>query len=483
MKVLTSEQIRLCEQQAILGGATYDSLMANAGKAAAEEIIKRYDVANKKITILAGNGNNGGDGFVIADILRKVNARVELVMPLGNPVSKTAQNAYALCENIKKADILDEQSDIIIDALFGIGLNRDMPKEVCELIDAANKSEAVKIAVDIPSGVFADGGVSSLAFKADLTLTMIALKPCFFLPFSNEYCGEVKVLDIGAPVREYAYLTTEEPRLLERAVNSHKGSFGTVLAVCGSFGMCGAQILSVRAALKSGVGLVRTFVCDKNYSALCVSAPEAVTIPVKTAKNGSMNIKKKALLREIKRCSVVALGCGLGQTRNAKRLVKMVINNAECPIVLDADGINAISDDISIIRKCKGLMILTPHPAEMARLCKKSVAKVQANRVDTAREFATENNCILVLKGANTVIAMRDGSVYFNTTGNTGLATGGSGDVLTGLIAGLIAQGEPPENAVKAAVWLHGNAADRAVKEIGERSLLGSDVISHLNLK
>ena len=482
MKVLNKQQIKASEQAAVDSGISYDELMERAGNAAAKEIISRFEVEDKIITIICGNGNNGGDGFVIASALSAAKAKVKLMMPLGEPKTETAKNQYKLLPFISVEDKFDINCDIVIDALFGIGLDRSVTGKFADLINTVNNAHATRIAIDIPSGVFCNGGVKGAAVKAHLTLTMIAPKPCFYLPPSNEYCGEVVTLDIGAPVDDFEYQTIEAPIFKKRPKNAHKGSSGSALMLCGSYGMCGAQILAAKAALRSGVGLIRAFVCDKNYSAFCTSVPEAVTIPVPTAESCAPMVSKQLFMEKAEVSHAVLIGCGLGTSETVKDLIYQVLPLIKVPLILDADGINAICCDINIIRKIKVPVILTPHPGEMARLCGTSIAEVEKDRIGYARKFATENSCILVLKGANTVIASPEGNVFFNTTGNPGMATGGSGDVLAGIMVALLAQGEDPLSAAKAAVFLHGAAGDIAAAKRGEHSMLPSDIIDELKM-
>ena len=480
MKILNKEQIIASEKACAERGTSYDTMMIRAGQAAAEEILRRYSVCGSLVSIVCGNGNNGGDGFVVANALSCAGAVVEVVLPLGEPKTETAKNQFCLSTDIVVKATLDNKSDIIIDALFGIGLDRAVEGALAELVEQINGSDAVKIAIDIPSGVMCDGGVLGAAVRADLTLTMIAAKPCFFLPPSNEFCGEVVVLDIGAEPVGYDFLTTEAPCYKKRNKNAHKGTFGTALLICGSYGMCGAEILSARAALRSGAGIVKAVVCDKNYAPFCASVPEAVTVPVPTTESGAPMVSEKHLKEMLMGCKSVLVGCGLGTSKEAWGLVLSLPQYVNVPIIIDAVGINTLCSDISIIKKIKAPVILTPHPGEMARLCDTKISVIEADRVGYARRFATENDCIVVLKGANTVIASPCGRVFFNTTGNPGMAVGGSGDVLAGIIAGLLAQGEEALKAACDAVWLHGSAGDRAAQKHGERSMLPGDIIDEL---
>lgn len=481
MKVLTSNQIKNAEDNAVSNGIfSYAQLMKMAGDAAAKEITKRYNVIGKKICVLCGNGNNGGDGLVIAANLKKQGADVVLLLPMGLPVTDTASNFKADVSDLKIIYDFEGEYDIIIDALFGIGLNRLLSEKLSNIIKEINAYKCVKIAIDVPSGVFCDGGEVKSAFRADLTLSFTSYKPCQLFPQTSEYCGKTVVLDIGLNTDKYTYLTIDKPPVLTRAQNTHKGSFGTAALFCGSYGMCGAEILAARAALRSGVGIVKAIVCDKNYSAFTSSIPEAVTIPVGTSPAGAPMVFDEHINYALSKSDALLIGCGLGRSGDTVSLVKRTIEKTQIPTVIDADGINAIVDCINIIRKIKAPVILTPHPAEMARLCRTTVAEIEGNRVKFAKSFAVQYNCYLVLKGHNTIVATPKGEIYFNTTGNDGLATGGSGDVLSGMIVSRLAQHYDALTAVLNSVYLHGEAADKLAERMSARAICPSDIIEEL---
>lgn len=481
MKVLLSSQIKTAEDNAVANGIfSYAELMKNAGDAAAKEIFNRYNIIGKKICVICGSGNNGGDGLVIASNLKSRGADVCLLTPIGFPSTKTALNFKETVKDVKIIDDFCGDFDIIIDALFGIGLNRFLSENISALIEKINNYDCTKIAIDIPSGVFCDGGEVETAFCADLTLSFTCYKLSQLLPQTSKYCGEVVVLDIGLPTEEYAYLTIDKPSVVKRPKNSHKGTFGTALLMCGSYGMCGAQILSARAALRSGVGIVKAVVCDKNYAAFTASVPEAVTIPVATFPNVPQNIYDTIISSAIASSDALLIGCGLGRNEGSKNLVLQTLTKTNIPTVIDADGINSLQGSIDILRKKKAPVILTPHPVEMARLCNTTVDTIESNRVKHAKRFAVENNVYLVLKGTNTIVATPNGRIFFNTTGNDGLATGGSGDVLSGMIVSRLAQGYDPLTAVLNSVWLHGAVADELSKTMPTRAILPSDIIEGL---
>ena len=481
MKILSRNQIRAAEENAVKNGIfSLSELMYNAGNRAAELICEKRDVLCKKVVIVCGNGNNGGDGLVIANCLSNMGADVSLAFPYGMPQTETAKPFLKYAEGMKILNQLPGECDILIDAVFGIGLNRPLSGTGISLVEAMNLCAAYKIAIDIPSGIDCDGSAPSKAFRADWTITFIALKTCFMIPQTSDYCGEVSVVDIGIPITEYSYLTVPEPIIKSRPKNCHKGSFGTALVLAGSYGMCGAQILASKAAIASGVGLLKAFVCDKNYTAFCVSVPEAVTVPVSTTLNGAHDIYDKQIHSALTGADALLVGPGMGRTDEASSLIKRVLEMTEIPVVIDADGINCISGDINILRKIKAPAIITPHPAEMARLCHTTVADIEGNRIQYAKHIASRYSCVVVLKGANTIVAAPDGRAFFNTTGNPGLATAGSGDVLSGMIVSYLAQGESALSAAMSAVWLHGRAADLAIEKISVAALSPQDVIAEL---
>ena len=481
MKVLTKTLIRESEAVAVKSGAfSFRELMYIAGNTATEHILKKCDVKNKRIAVVCGNGNNGGDGFVIATRLSENNADVTVITPLGDPVTEDAQYYYSKTQSIKKSDKLNGEFDIIIDALFGIGLNRSLSPEICSLIEKMNMYNSIKVAVDIPSGVDADTGlIHGAAFKADFTVTFIALKPCFMLPKGSDYCGEVQVADIGVSPVNYTYLTTEAPLFPKRRHNSHKGTYGTALLICGSYGMAGAAILAAKASLRSGVGIAKCVLGKSIHPAFTSAIPEAVCIP--SEENTSGHLCGNLDINQItKNADALLFGCGIGVSEDTAEIFENVIRYSRVPVVFDADGINLLAGRIELLKKSKVPVIITPHPGEMARLCGKTVSEIENSRIETARDFAVKYGCTVVLKGADTIIAEADGTITFNLTGNPGMATGGSGDVLAGILVSLLAQGFTPESAAKAAVYLHGTAGDKAAHIKGERQMLPSDIIEEL---
>lgn len=485
MYILSSKGMKNAEKTADDRGISYFSLMKNAGNAAADFMILREELSRKRVVILAGNGNNGGDGFVLANRLFAEGAEVTVALFSGLPKTDCAKRAYAeMSEGVRVAEakelLKQTEADIVVDGIFGTGFRGDLGETEREILSHIKKLNAKVYAVDLPSGVECDSGrVSEGTLAADCTLTFAALKYCHLLPPSNALCGETVVLDIGISeeiLKENCdNITSVPPAVFEkRDKNSHKGSFGTTLAVVGSYGMAGAAVISGKAAIKSGVGIVKLASAKENYTALAVSCPEAIQIPL-----SGDDTDGETLLSALDGVKSLLIGCGMGQSERAAENIALLLENTTVPTLLDADGINNIASRISILKKVKAPLVLTPHPGEMARLTGKTVAEIEADRFGIAKSFAEEFGVWLCLKGANTVIAAPDGRLFVNLTGNPGMAKGGSGDMLAGLMAGLLAYNEP-EKAILSAVWLHSLAGDKARDRFGERSMTVSDMLAEL---
>ena len=484
MNILTSKLIRKSEESTVLSGAfSFRQLMYLAGTKAGEIINEKFSCENKKIAVLCGKGNNGGDGFCLAYYLYGMGADVTVITPFGKPETEDAKYYYKELSFVKITDSFEEHCryDIIIDSLYGIGYTARENKAFDGLIERVNEYNAIKIAIDIPSGVHADSSkVANTAFMADFTVTFIALKPCFVLPSGSDYCGETVVADIGVKPADISYEIIEKPVFKKRLHNSHKGNYGTALIIAGSYGMAGAAILATKASLRSGLGIAKCLVCEGIYAPFTTSVPEAVCVPCKQTENGIIDTKNLDVNRLAENCSAILIGCGLGKGEEIREILIEALSQDKLPVIIDADGINALASSIDILKKSKAPVILTPHPGEMARLTGKTVKEIEENRIITAKEFSLEYGCTLVLKGANTIVASDKGEIFFNITGNSGMATGGSGDVLSGIIVSLLAQGYDPLFSAKSAVYLHGSAADRAILKKSRHALLPSDIIEEL---
>ncbi len=481
--ILTPEAMRNAEKYAVDCGISLWELMCNAGYELSKIIRKKaFDNMVKNVVILCGKGNNGGDGYVCANHLVCDGMKVSVINVLGEPESELGIKAFSQLD--KRVQVADESvicdADIIVDAVFGTGFKGDLPENVIEIFNLCENSNAYRIACDCPSGVDClTGKVSKGAFHFDETVTFHCEKIGCLLKPSVEYCGEITVCDIGIPYDLEKYGDIEIIRLdddfpaeimPERACDGHKGTFGKANLICGSKEYRGAAMLSVTSALRSGVGLVELFsdkeICDVMFS----QAPEAIYSEI------SKNDIDADLLKILsKKSTATLIGCGLGNCD--KRLVEEVILKSKSPVIVDADGINLICENINVVLNAKEKVILTPHPAELSRICRVSVEEILGNRLFYALKAANELKCIVVSKGADTYIT--DGkTVYLNNTGNTALSKGGSGDILAGLICGIVAQGVNPLEACACGCYISGKTAEILSESYSERGIIGSDIIS-----
>lgn len=493
MRILTAKQIKAVEERAFQNEFTEEGLMKCAGTACFNKIVKRYGDRLKKssVAVLCGNGKNAGDGFVIAKLLCDTGVNAVIVIADKMPELREPLMYYneALESGVNTALFADYDfdCDFIIDCLFGIGFHGEPREPFCSVFDAVNSSGAVVISIDTPSGTDAATGEVVKAVKADYTIAISTLKYAHILPPANEYCGEICVVNIGIPEKyydnNYAHTITAsdvKSGFEKRLKNSHKGSFGRQLNICGSYSMPGAAVICAKAALKTGVGLLECLFPKSVYPVMTSHLIQPIFKPVcenesKTISIGAMN----DVMQSVEGADCVAIGCGIGNNDDTQVITSQVIKNSSVPIVLDADGINSAVPFIDIIKDRKAPLVITPHPAEMARLIGESTEYVQSNRIDIAKAFAKENDCVVVLKGANTIVT--DGSqVFVNTTGNAGMAMGGTGDMLTGMLASFIAQGLSPLQAAKSAVYIHGLCGDITAEELSQRGMTVDDMLSLL---
>jgi len=469
------------------------TLMKNASRGCADTI---YRMASKKdrIVILCGKGNNGGDGYELASILGKLCLDTAVINVFDcEPTGKAAFSVYKSCKEygteIYPSDMYSSVIDgasIIVDAIFGTGFSGNITKgsKIGAIIEKANSRNAVRIAIDVPSGInCGDGSISEVNFNAFMTLTMAYIKTGLMSYPARDFCGEIKVIDIGYPkqmeeeisfdaiIPDSGYITGVFP---ERKKNSHKGDFGHLLTYCGSPFMTGAAILAANAALRSGVGLVNIARDEKTLSVLQNHLVEPVFSPL----SPDVAERQNEFLKLSQRATACLVGCGMGKDEGDASVCQHIIKNVKIPIILDADGINVIAANKHILSEAAETPIITPHPLEFSRLIGKDVSEIQQNRLKFAREFAKEYGCVVVLKGAATVTASPDGFAAINTTGSSGLAKGGSGDVLAGLIASLRAQGMSAFDSAASGVFLHGLACDILCRTCSERGILPSDLIS-----
>lgn len=487
-------------------------LIERAALAAVEELERDGLQERSRILIACGTGNNGADGLVMARLLF-LKGHLVHILTAGNRTKATQENQKeleiarnygipVLEEDIflerflaEHADGTDLQTcsadgyDLVVDAVFGVGLSRRIEGSYRRLIEALNVLSGKKLAVDIPSGIDSDhGSVLGVAFRADLTVTFSYEKLGMRLFPGQSYCGRIVCRSVGIDdnsfltgtkqgcVPSVAAFTPEDLSFVPaRRARTNKGSYGKVLVIAGSVNMAGAAIFSARAAYLSGCGLVRILTPEENRTIIQSTLPEAVLTTYDQAEP-EMEMVNAAL----KWADVIVCGPGLGTGDAAHRLVQAVLTNAAVPVILDADALNIISENTDLLRQAPTQLIVTPHLGEMARLRSVSVSHIQENLLACAHEFAREFHLICVLKDARTVTAIPEKQTYVNLSGNNGMATGGSGDVLTGVIAGLIAQGAAPELAAPVGVYVHGMAGDAAAEMYGSYSLMAGSLLEAL---
>jgi len=499
MLIVTCTQMKEMENIAIDNGISSLRLMENAGSAAARCIRETMPVSGKRCIVICGRGNNGGDGFVVARKLLELSAQVTVIMAGGSPVTSEAIEMFDRLRSLRPVIVDTSQmercmstirgSEVIVDAVYGTGFHGTVKDTgVASLIAAVNDSKAQVFALDMPSGANADTGeVIGGCIAADTTVTFGAPKTGQFLFPAAKLCGRVVTVGIGLPESAFT-LCGAQVELLDTAMianalpvrdkDSNKGNYGKVFCLCGSLGMAGAAYLSASGALRCGAGLVMLGVPQPVYLPVAAKLDECMVYPFEATQGGAFAYSSLERIRETaKYATVLLIGCGLSRDDETQRLIRDIVAEANCPIILDADGINAFKGHIDLLRTSKADLILTPHPGEMANLCGKTIARVQENRLDAARNFAKENSVTLVLKGANTVVAAKDGRAYINPTGNPGMAKGGSGDILAGMIAAFVAQGIAPEKAAACGAFIHGSAGDRAAAKLSQYGMIPTDML------
>lgn len=493
MKILTSKQIYQADQTTIKNQEiTSFQLMERAGQALANRI-QELIPKTKNIYIFCGTGNNGGDGMVVGRILIEWGFDVMIyVVEFGKKYSSDfKENYYWLNKNhssritsLQKENELPElfDNDVILDCIFGIGLNRNPEGFIKNIISKINESHAFKIAIDIPSGLFADKPVEDFnsILQSDLILTLQFPKPSFFLPENSKFINRFEVLNIGldqefiSNVKPFATLLKIE--LIQKLYGlrnrfDHKGTFGHTVIVGGSYGKMGAIVLATKAAFRTGAGLVTSFIPRCGYDILQISIPEAMILTDKKDKIISkieLNFSPDA----------VAIGMGMGTEKETIETFINFISKYKKPIVIDADGLNCLSENRELLNFIPKNSILTPHPGELKRLI--GPWKNDYDKIAKCKSFVRKHQVILVVKGAYTMI-FEDDNIYINSTGNPGMGTAGSGDTLSGVLAGLLSQNYKPKAAVLFGVYLHGLAGDLAAENLGENSLIAGDIISFLS--
>ena len=445
-----------------------------------------------KTLIICGSGNNGADGLAIARLLRERGIDTEVVLAGETASHKTTESYETQKEIITAYGITVHKSipeqdsyDLVIDALFGTGLTRAVSGGLAQILTQMNKMSGWKVAVDIASGIDADNGsVPGSAFAADDTITFSYGKAGQYLWPGNEYSGRIHIVPIG--ITDESWLS-KKPRIVafersdlgmlpERNAHSNKGTYGKLLLIAGSVNMAGAACMAAKAAYRSGCGLVKVFTAEENRQILQSTVPEAILATY------SHKLDEQMVIDELKWADAVVLGPGIGMGAAAEKIVKLVLKNCAVPLLLDADALNIIARQPDILMRPHTDIIVTPHLGEMARLTGDTVALIQTRLLECAGEFAQNYDVICVLKDFHTVTAIPYGHSYLNLSGNHGMATAGSGDVLAGIIGSFLSQRVKSEHAAALGVYLHGLAGDLKSEHLGTRSLMASDIIEGLSL-
>ncbi|MDP2914562.1 MAG: NAD(P)H-hydrate dehydratase [Candidatus Aminicenantes bacterium] len=507
MKVLTSIQMKEIDRKTIEGiGIPGPVLMENAGIRITQAILKRFpEAVEQNIVVVAGKGNNGGDGFVVARHLFNMGARpTVLLLAKKEDVKGDAALNLAVADRIgvkivevpteaewKKRRMELWHASLIVDAIFGTGLLKPAEGIYAAAIEDINKSKAFKVAVDIPSGLSSDTHlIIGPAVKADLTVALAAPKIGHVLPPAEEFVGELVVADISVPPFlfddpalkiEFVEKTTVAPYFKKRKKDSHKGSYGHLFVLAGSLGKTGAVVMAGKAALRTGTGLVTIGTPQSCLPAIANSMMELMTealpeTPQKTLSESAIPL----ILDLMKGKDAVLIGPGISTHPSTARLVTSLLPKIKVPVVIDADGLNILAAHPDALKSLPKPAVLTPHPGEFGRLIGRSNRDVLDHRLELASRFSEQFGVYLVLKGYRTLIATPEGRVFINPTGNPGMATGGSGDVLSGMIASLIIQEKDVLGATLAAVYLHGLSGDIGARILGERALIAGDLIKYL---
>ncbi len=482
MKIVMPEQMRKIDQAAVRMGVPSLLLMENA----ASGVIRELPEEAQSYAVFCGKGNNGGDGYAIARQLYTAGKNVKIIA-IGKPDKGDAKINYEIAKKIGVPfSNYDDLSgyDIIIDALLGTGLSKKVEGEYARSIEKINKSGKKVYSVDIPSGVDGKTGETlGISVNADVTVTFCLPKAGLYY---SDSVGRLVICPISIPKQAideqnlWLNLITDEwvkDRMPKRKKQSHKGDYGKVLIIAGSVGMTGAARLCCGSALRMGSGIVYLAVPKSLNEIMENSLTEAITIPVREIDGVLDSNAYDDILPYMKMADVLLVGCGLSTKAGTMDVFRNLMEKCEVPMVIDADGLNLLAKDISLLKRKDNPKVLTPHIVEFSRLSGIKTEEINNDRINLARQFAMDNNVVLVLKGAGTVIAAPEGECYISPTGNAGMATGGSGDVLSGMIASLIGQGVPPFDAAVMGVYLHGKCADIAAGEKGQCSMLPTDMI------
>lgn len=473
-------------------------LMERAALSTAQCVLEALEDVKRrpKVLCVCGTGNNGGDGLAVARMLadKGITTDVALIGEKSHASKETAcQLAILEKYGMELCDGIPEKAyDVVIDALFGTGLSREVTGAYKEAIEAINKMDAVRISIDMPSGICADtGAVLGVAVKADETVTLAFRKRGLYLYPGAEYAGKIRVANIGITEKSFAvgvpkmYTLTEELKSLlpKRKADGNKGTFGKILLVAGSKTMAGAALLSASSAYKTGAGMVKLVIPEKIRVIVQEKLPEAL-LQVYEEESGLTEAEYEQFLENLKWADVIAIGPGLSKHKSGRMLLELAITRSEKPLVLDADALNMLAEDVVLQKLLQKRndngeenSILTPHLGELARLLSRETKEVVEHQIDCCKEAVEKFECIVVAKSARTCVCSKQEADFLNTAGNDKMATAGSGDVLTGMIAALLGQGVAPKEAAVLGVYLHAKAGDEAAKNACSMGILASDIV------
>lgn len=485
--IYTPKQMSCSEKKSEEFGVSLSCLMDNAGYCLAQRIIEiGFYSFRRRVLMLCGNGNNGGDGFVAADILSRSGFEVTVMLCCGSPKTELASNAFSkMSERVHITEnCRPDVYDIICDCVFGTGFRGELPDGIASYFDKVNKLSAYKLACDLPSGVNAlTGQADRHTIVCDETLSFHAKKVGTLLSPAKEYCKSISVSDISIPKEAYSetaliHMTDDKARELlpYRRPDGHKGTFGKVVCICGSERYTGAAAMSCLSALRGGCGLVQLCSSKCVIDRLSGVIPEATFFTLPDS-DGYTDCDEKLVSEAVKNADCVLFGCGIGLSESTEKLLRFVLSAADCPVVIDADGINCLSMNIDILKDTRASIVLTPHPMELARLC--GLDSVPEDRLGPATELCEKYGVTVMAKSAQTFVVSKE-EAYLCDRGNTALSKGGSGDMLAGLTASLIAQGVAPAKACALASHIIGLCAQELCKDRSPRSVIARDIINQL---
>jgi NAD(P)H-hydrate epimerase len=503
LKVVTAAQMRELDRRAIASGLPALALMEKAGEGVARFVEALAGRGLRRVAFLCGKGNNGGDGFVAARLLRQRDPGLDLRVHLAASPAEVEGEARTNLERVQEAGCevdhshppdqarLTAEADLIVDALLGTGLSGEVSGPLAELIDLVNRARRPVLSVDVPSGLDADTGhPCGRAVRADWTLTLGLPKLGLLLPPGIDHAGQVEVVDIGLPpalvaasasVAEMTDEALARSLLPRRARGAHKGEAGRVLVIAGSPGLTGAAALCAQGALRAGAGLVTLAIPASLNDLMEVKLTEVMTRPLPETAERTLGLAALPALEELAAGSdAIAIGPGLSRSPETQQLVRRLSSRLRRPAVMDADALNALAEDPRPLESEHAPFLLTPHPGELARFFGATPADIQADRIGRAEAAAARFGSVVLLKGACSVIAAVGERVHINPTGNPGMASGGAGDVLTGIAAALLAQGLSAFDAARLGAYLHGLAGDLAAGESGEIGMIAGDLLPAL---